>query len=149
MIASDSSTSSNSQAARHVLIVDDEVDSAYPLNRALSLKGMRVTHAINGNEGLAIIENDPPDIVLLDIMLPGRSGLLLLESIRERTDFVAPIVMVTGIDADRHREYALTLGATDYVTKPYAMSRMVKMVEDLLGTDGQTPPINGEKNKPN
>lgn len=132
MIASDFSLPGNHTASRHVLIVDDEVDGAFPLNRALSLKGLRVTHALDGNEGLAIIENDPPDLVLLDIMLPGRSGLLLLEAIRERTDFNAPIVMVTGIDADRHRDYALTLGATDYVTKPYAMSRIVRLVEQLL-----------------
>lgn len=132
MNPSDSELPSNHAAAKHILIVDDEVDGAYPLNRALSLQGLRVTHALNGNEGLAIIENDPPDLVLLDIMLPGRSGLLLLEAIRERTDFSAPIVMVSGIDADRHRDYALTLGAADYVIKPYAMSRMMRLVEQLL-----------------
>jgi DNA-binding response OmpR family regulator len=132
MSAADFESTIKSRAAKHVLIVDDEIDGAYPLNRALSLKGLRVTQAVDGNEGLAIIENDPPDLVLLDVMLPGRSGLLLLEAIRERTDFAAPIVMVSGIDADRHREYALTLGATDYVTKPYAMTRMVNLVEELL-----------------
>lgn len=140
MIASDDDQPNLRGAAKHILIVDDEVDGAYPLNRALSLKGLRVTQALDGNEGLAIIENDPPDLVLLDIMLPGRSGLLLLEAIRERTDFTAPIVMVSGIDADRHRDYALTLGAADYVTKPYAMSRMVRLVEQLLN------PQQGEQN---
>jgi len=139
MIASDVSLPDYDVASRHVLIVDDEVDGAYPLNRALSLKGLRVTHAFDGNEGLAIIENDPPDLVLLDIMLPSRSGLLLLEAIRERTDFSAPIVMVSGIDAVRHRDYALTLGAADYVTKPYAMSRMVRLVEQLLSPQQGSP----------
>ena len=65
-------------------------------------------------------------------MLPGRSGLLLLEAIRERTDFSAPIVMLTGIDAERHRNYALTLGAVDYITKPYPMGQLLKLVEKLL-----------------
>lgn len=133
MVAADFANPTKNSAERHVLIVDDEVDGAYPLNRALSLRGLRVTQASDGNEGLAIIENDPPDLVLLDIMLPGRSGLLLLEAIRERTDFSAPIVMVSGIDADRHREYAMTLGAADYITKPYAMNRIVNLVEQLLG----------------
>lgn len=119
--------------APHVLIVEDEIDTAEPLKRALNLRGYRVSHAKDGNEGLAVIEHDPPNLVLLDIMLPGRGGLLLLEAVRERTDFSSPIVMVTGIDADRHREYALTLGATGYVTKPYVMSKMLKMVEELLG----------------
>lgn len=118
---------------RHVLIVEDEIDAAEPLQRALDLRGYRVSLAKDGNQGLAIIEHDPPDLVLLDIMLPNRGGLLLLEAVRERTDFNSPIVMVTGIDADRHREYALTLGAADYVTKPYVMSRMLKLVEELLG----------------
>jgi DNA-binding response OmpR family regulator len=139
MIASDFNLPDQHAESRHILIVDDEVDAVHPLNRALILKGLRVTHAFNGNEGLAIIENDPPDLVLLDIMLPGRSGLLLLEAIRERTDFTAPIVMVSGIDADRHRDYALTLGAADYVTKPYAMSRMVRLVELLLNPKQGAP----------
>lgn len=109
------------------------------MQRALHLRGLRVSLAHDGNEGLAIIEHDPPDLVLLDIMLPGRGGLLVLEAIRERTDFHSPIVMVTGIDADRHRQYALTLGATDYVTKPYPMARMVQLVEKLLGENSTQP----------
>jgi DNA-binding response OmpR family regulator len=133
MIASDNDSRPTSDRTAHVLIVEDELDLAAPLKRALNLRGYRVSHALNGNEGLAIIENDPPDLVLLDIMMPERGGLLLLEAVRERTDFNSPIVMVSGIDADRHREYALTLGAADYVTKPYAMSRMVRLVDELLG----------------
>jgi DNA-binding response OmpR family regulator len=133
MIASDNDSRPTSDRTAHVLIVEDELDLAAPLKRALNLRGYRVSHALTGNEGLAIIENDPPDLVLLDIMMPERGGLLLLEAVRERTDFNSPIVMVSGIDADRHREYALTLGAADYVTKPYAMSRMVRLVDELLG----------------
>jgi len=62
-----------------------------------------------------------------------------LEAVRERTDFNSPIIMVTGIDADRHREYALTLGASDYVTKPYPMHRMVRLVDELLGENPDRP----------
>lgn len=133
MIAPDTPSQLARVQSPHVLIVEDEADLAEPLRRALLSRGYRVSLALDGNEGLAIIENDPPDLVLLDIMLPGRGGLLLLEAVRERTDFDSPIVMVTGIDANRHREYAMTLGATGYVTKPYVISRMVRMVEELLG----------------
>ena len=123
--------------ASHPLL--SQLDSADPLKRALRLRGYRVSLALNGNEGLAVIEHDPPDLVLLDIMLPDRGGLLVLEAVRERTDFNSPIIMVTGIDADRHREYALTLGASDYVTKPYPMHRMVRLVDELLGENPDRP----------
>jgi DNA-binding response OmpR family regulator len=139
MIAAEPESRSALPVSRHVLIVDDEVDSAYPLNRALTMKGFRVTHATDGNQGLAVIEQDPPDLVLLDIMLPGRGGLLVLEAVREKTDFTAPIVMLTGIDADRHRDYALTLGAASYITKPYAMSKMISLVEELTDLKANGP----------
>ena len=118
--------------AKHILIVDDEVETVSVLKQVLSNKGYRVSLALDGNEGIAIIEFDQPDLVILDIAMPKRSGLLLLEYLREELDFRNPVIMLTGVDGRRHSLYAKTLGADDFVRKPYAIDDLVHRVERLV-----------------
>ena len=118
--------------AKHILIVDDEVAAVSVLKQVLSNKGYRVSLALDGNEGIAIIEFDQPDLVILDIAMPKRSGLLLLEYLREELDFRNPVIMLTAVDGHRHSQYAKALGADDFVRKPYAIDDLVHRVERLV-----------------
>lgn len=132
MIAAESHVPQTDRDRQHILIVDDDVDLVFPLNRALANRGFRVTQATDGNQGLAIIEFDPPALVILDLAMPRRGGLVTLEYLREKLDFRNPVIVITGIDGQRHRDYALALGADQFVPKPYAIDRLVALVENLV-----------------
>ncbi len=115
-----------------ILIVDDDFEIADPVKFALEKLGYDVTHVPDGNQGVAAIANVKPDLMVLDMMMPGRSGFLVLEHLRSTKQSFVRVIMVTGNEGERHQAYARMLGADDYIHKPFAMDRLVQRVQELL-----------------
>ena len=116
----------------HVLIVDDDPEIIESLRYALSQKGFKVSIARDGNQGVAFAETKNPDLVILDMMMPRRSGFLVLERLRQTTENPVPVIMITANEGARHREYAEMLGVSDYISKPFTMDRLLNSVSNLL-----------------
>lgn len=115
-----------------ILIVDDDFEIAEPVKFALQKLGYEVTHVPDGNQGVAAISTVNPDLMVLDMMMPGRSGFLVLEYLRSSKRPGVRVIMVTGNEGERHQAYARMLGADDYIHKPFAMDRLVQSVQKLL-----------------
>lgn len=122
----------DSDATRHVLVVDDDPDINMSISAALKNKGYRVSIAQDGNQGVAYAESSKPDLVILDLMMPRRSGFLVLERLRQNSDTTMPVIVITGNEGARHREYAELLGVNDYLHKPFTIDRLINSVESLL-----------------
>jgi two-component system response regulator RegX3 len=116
---------------RHrVLLVEDEPGLAESVRYALDAEGFDVLVADTGVSGLESARVNQPDIVLLDLMLPGMSGLDVCRQIRLSSD--APIIMLTAKDAESDKVAGLELGADDYMTKPFSMRELVARIRAQL-----------------
>ena len=123
-------------AKKKVLLVDDDEEIIMSMKIALESRGYQVLTASDGNAGLAVVERDRPDLMITDMMMPKRSGFLVLEKLRTCDDTsknVMKVIMVTGNEGNRHKEYAQQLGVDDYIRKPFAMERLIESVEKLIG----------------
>lgn len=118
--------------ARRVLIVDDDYEIVEAVRYALESKGYTVLIARDGNQGLAMAEREDPDLVILDMMMPKRSGFLVLERLRRTRPVPLKVVMITANEGSRHKAYAEMLGVDDYIRKPFAMDRLMDSVDRLL-----------------
>ena len=101
-----------------ILIVEDEVSFSDPLSYLLSKEGYDVTVAENGHDALTAFDGAGADLVLLDLMLPGLSGVDVCRALRQRSN--VPVIMLTAKDSEIDKVVGLELGADDYVTKPYS-----------------------------
>ena len=99
----------------------------------LEAAGHKVLVARDGNQGLAMAEREDPDLVILDMMMPKRSGFLVLEKLRRTRSVPVRIIMVTANEGSRHKAYAEMLGVDDYIRKPFPMERLMESVRRLLG----------------
>ncbi len=115
-----------------ILIVDDDFEIAEPVKFAMEKLGYEVTHVPDGNQGVEAIATVNPDLMVLDMMMPGRSGFLVLEHLRSTKRSTVRVIMVTGNEGERHQTYARMLGADDYMHKPFSMERLVQRVQELL-----------------
>lgn len=118
-----------------ILLVDDDPDIVMSLQAALAETGATIDTAGDGNTAVDKAKIHLPDMMILDLMMPKRSGFLVLESVkkgRKRTD-PPRVIMITGNLGVRHRAYAENLGVDRYFTKPFRMDRMVEAVKELLG----------------
>lgn len=114
-----------------VLIVDDDRDVLESMDAAFQAEGAATQLATDGNEAVRICIEDPPDIVILDMMLPRRSGFLALEKIKGHED--SPLViMVTANEGKRHQAYAESLGVDEYLLKPVPLGRLVNVAAELI-----------------
>lgn len=114
-----------------VLIVDDDRDVLESMDAAFQAEGAATQLAMDGNEAVRICLEDPPQLVVLDMMLPRRSGFLALEKIKGREN--SPLViMVTANEGKRHQAYAESLGVDAYLLKPVPLQRLVAVAADLL-----------------
>lgn len=125
-----------SESKKKVLLVDDDFEIVDSIRYALEGEGMDVIVARDGNQGLALAERDNPDLMILDMMMPKRSGFLVLEKLRRTRDLPLPVIMITGNEGSRHKAYAELLGVSDYIRKPFAMDRLLEAVHRLLGRAG-------------
>lgn len=125
-----------------ILLVDDDSEIVESMRTVLENKGYRVLVARDGNAGLTVAERENPDLIVLDMMMPKKSGFLVLEKLKGRPGGLIPTVMITGNEGSRHRAYAEMLGVRDYIRKPFAMEKLVKAVEKIL----EGPPPAPRKN---
>jgi DNA-binding response OmpR family regulator len=116
---------------QRVLVVDDDPAITSVLKRGLSYSGFAVETASSGTEGLELARDRPPDVAVLDIMLPGMDGLELLRRLRA-ADSQLPILFLTGRDAPSDQVQGLEQGADDYVTKPFTFEVLAARVRALL-----------------
>ncbi len=114
-----------------ILIVEDEPKTAAYLNRGLSENGFTVQVAGNGEAGLAAARTGLFDLVLLDVMLPVRSGWSVVETLRKE-GILTPVLLLTARDTVPDRVKGLELGADDYLVKPFAFSELLARVRGLL-----------------
>ncbi|MCA9142805.1 MAG: response regulator [Planctomycetales bacterium] len=117
---------------KRILVVDDDYEIIDALRYALEAKGFEVMIARDGNQGLAMAEREVPDLVILDMMMPKRSGFLVLEKLRRTHAQPIRVIMITANEGSRHKAYAEMLGVDDYIRKPFAMDRLVDSVARLL-----------------
>ena len=118
---------------KKVLLVDDDQEIVESMRLALQAKGYETIIARDGNQGLALAEREDPDLVILDMMMPKRSGFLVLERLRRTRAVPLRIIMITANEGSRHKAYAEMLGVDDYIRKPFAMDRLLSSVGRLLG----------------
>jgi DNA-binding response OmpR family regulator len=119
------------QTMRRILVVDDDPAVTSVLKRGLSYEGFIVDAAGSGVEGLAIARDHPPDLVVLDIMMPGMDGLEVLRRLRGG-DSKLPVLLLTGKDAPADQVLGLERGADDYVVKPFTFEVLVARIRVLL-----------------
>jgi len=117
---------------RRILLVDDDQEIVESMRLALEAKGYHVLIARDGNQGLVLCEKEDPDLVILDMMMPKRSGFLVLEKLRRTRPVPLRVIMITANEGSRHKAYAEMLGVDDYIRKPFAMDRLMESVGRLL-----------------
>jgi DNA-binding NtrC family response regulator len=115
----------------HVLVIDDEADIRESLETLLSLEGYNVDLAQNGTEGLRALEQRAYDLVLLDLMMPDRSGMEVLREVRER-DHETPIFLITAYGSVEAAVEALKAGANDYFSKPWDNEKLLIEIEHMI-----------------
>jgi DNA-binding response OmpR family regulator len=119
--------------AKRVLVVDDEPNIVMSLEFLMRRAGFEVSVARNGREALDALEGSPPDLLLLDVMMPEFDGYEVCERIRARPEWCGTkIVMLTARGREVERERGLSLGADAYVTKPFSTRDLVEQVKRML-----------------
>jgi DNA-binding response OmpR family regulator len=114
-----------------VLIVDDDRDILESIEAAFLSEGALTLTAADGDEAVRICHEDPPDLVILDMMLPKRSGFMALEKIKGHED--SPLViMVTANEGKRHQAYGESLGVDAYMLKPVPLGRLLDKAVELI-----------------
>jgi DNA-binding response OmpR family regulator len=123
--------------AKVILVVDDEPNILLSLEYLMEQAGYEVRSARDGEAALAEIERAPPDLVLLDVMMPKRDGFEVCQLIRARPEWRdIKVIMLTAKGREIEREKGISLGADDYVTKPFATRELVDKVRQTLGEPG-------------
>ncbi len=115
----------------HILLVDDESRVTSAVRRALAYEGYQVSTAANGESALAQARIKPPDLVILDLMLPGMDGLEVCRRLRTADNSMA-VLMLTARDTVQDRVQGLEMGADDYLVKPFALEELLARVKALL-----------------
>ena len=122
--------------AKSVLIVDDEASITLSLRHLMKREGYEVRVAEDGEAALAEVTASPPDLILLDVMIPKRDGYDVCQTIRANPNWNGlKIIMVTAKGREIEAEKGLALGADAYVTKPFSTRDLAKQVRNLLGVD--------------
>ena len=127
---------SNALENKRILLVDDDSDILSSMQAAFEPTGAVIETANNGNKAVELVEKNQPDLVVLDMMLPGRSGFLVLEKIKARKPKNSKpfVIMITGNQGARHKMYAESLGVSEYFNKPVKLDRLIASAEKLLTT---------------
>ncbi|MDP9172518.1 MAG: response regulator [Planctomycetota bacterium] len=127
---------------KKILLVDDDNDILTSLQAAFEPTGAIIETASNGNKAVELAEKNKPDVVVLDMMLPGRSGFMVLEKIKARKPRNAKpfVIMITGNSGARHKMYAESQGVSEYFTKPVKLDKLISAAERLVSPP---PPIEG------
>lgn len=129
--------------APHILIVDDDADIRLLLKDFLQRRGLRVSLAQDGDEMFGVVESSEIDLIVLDVMLPGKSGLELCQELRARSRL--PIIMLTAVSDTSDRIVGLEVGADDYLAKPFDPRELLARMRAVLRRrDGTSAPVQVE-----
>jgi DNA-binding response OmpR family regulator len=117
-------------SATKIMVVEDDETLVEVVSRYLAREGFEVTSVGDGRDALDAALSDPPDLMILDIMLPGMDGLEVCRRLRAKV--ATPIVMLTALGEENDRVMGLNLGADDYVTKPFSPRELIARVKSVL-----------------
>jgi two-component system KDP operon response regulator KdpE len=126
-------------SAATILVIDDEPQIRRVMRATLASQGYTVTEARSGEEALEMLRGEQPDLILLDVNLPGMGGLEVCREIRERSD--VPIVMLTVRNTEKDKVQALDAGADDYVVKPFGMEELRARIRAALRRASAAEPL--------
>ena len=117
-----------------ILIVDDDTDILTAIETAFSDTGADISTAADGASAVNMATENEPDLIILDAMLPQKSGFLVLEKLKAKKPRGSKpyIIMITGNTGKRHQAWAESLGADGYINKPFAMERLIESAEAVL-----------------
>jgi len=116
-----------------ILIVDDEPNIVIPIQFLMEQNGFTVATAYNGSEALEKVKTFKPDLIILDIMLPGMDGFEICQRIRENSDWSRiKIIIVTAMGREANMAKGIALGADAYIIKPFSNTHIVRQVQSLL-----------------
>lgn len=122
-----------------VLIIEDDADVQKFVSRVLELEGHKVIRASNGEEGMAIIQEAPVSLMLLDLRLPGRDGWSVLQEMKRRPELAQiPVVVLTAVAESPQRKRALRMGATEYLVKPMSAHSVARSIARILQRSGKS-----------
>ena len=112
---------------RRILVVDDDPDIVSAITTSLADTGATIDTARDGAKAVQLAEENDPDLIILDIMLPQKSGFLVLERLRRTARRPPHVIMITGNEGQRHRQYAEASGVDEYLNKPFRMERLMEV----------------------
>ena len=117
-------------ASKTILLIDDDADIVRALQTLLETKGYRVVTAFDGAAGIEAAETERPDLVVVDMMMPKKSGFMVIERLKQGVpgETAPKVIMITGNEGSRHRAYAEMLGVDDYLNKPFALDAFLEAV---------------------
>ncbi|MFC2968736.1 response regulator transcription factor [Acidimangrovimonas pyrenivorans] len=119
---------------KHVLLIEDEPNIIEAIRFILTRDGWQVTTHDSGEDAMAVLRAAAPDVVVLDVMLPGRSGFEVLQELRADPAYEKlPVLMLTAKGQERDRELAERYGASRFMTKPFANTEILASMRDLVG----------------
>lgn len=124
--------SASAATGKRILLVDDDPEIVESMRTVLESRGYVVLVARDGNQGAVMAERDSPDLVVLDMMMPKRSGFIVLERLRRTKPDPVRVIMITANEGSRHKAYAEMLGVDDYIRKPFPMDRLLDSVDRLM-----------------
>jgi two-component system OmpR family response regulator len=124
----------------HILIVDDDRAIRELIATYLEKNGIRVSLAGNGREMRAVLEGGAPDLIVLDLMLPGEDGLVLCRELRAGKLRTVPVLMLTARSEETDRIVGLEMGADDYLAKPFAVRELLARIRSVLRRTRMLPP---------
>ncbi len=126
---------------KSILLVDDDPDMVSALQALLDDTGAEIRTAADGNEALQVAAEFDPDVIVLDAMLPKRSGFLVLEKLKgpaKKRGQRPYVIMITGNAGKRHQTWAQSLGVDGYLNKPFRMERLMESLEQLIGNGSKS-----------
>ncbi len=121
-----------------ILVIEDEPGIVDFLERGLAAQGFNVASALDGDSGLELARSEDVDLVVLDMLLPGRSGLEVLEELRSIRPSL-PVIVLTALNEVDHRVTGLDAGAADYLTKPFSLAELLARIRAQLRMAAQVP----------
>jgi two-component system KDP operon response regulator KdpE len=114
----------------HVLVVDDDRETLKLLSLHLKKHANKVTTVLSGTEALKVVRRDPPDLILLDLMMPQFNGFQVCKAIR--ANYQMPIIVISALEHEQEKVKALDLGADDYLTKPYGSQELLARIRAVM-----------------
>ena len=118
---------------RKIMIVDDDAFIRRPLEYIFRAEGYLPVIAENGDRCLELVHQDPPDLIFLDVMMPGKDGFDVCKALKTDPEYAdIPIILLSARGREHDRERGLALGAEDYLTKPYSPSDLLRRVREIL-----------------